>query len=275
MQQYQAGKTLWDWLNLLGVLGIPVAVAFGSLWFTAQQSKTQDAENEDNQRERALQEYIDKISDLLLNHNLRGSTLSIDSELVIIGSEIKLDKEVQTIARARTLTVLSNLDGKRKKNVLQFLYELGLLDRSNPIISLEGADLSRVTPTMFGVLEIDLPNADLSGANLVGANFQESDLSRANLFGANLLGAIFFGAYLIEADLAEANIGGANFRFARLRGANFRGAIGTTPEQLAQAKSLEGTTMPDGSTIERPGTASSFASQVLAIWQKEGRLKRP
>src|SRR5882762_1373179 len=81
VQQYQPGKTLWDWLNLLGVLAIPVAVGFGSLWFTAQQSKTQNAENEDNQRERVLQDYIDKMSDLLLKENLRQSVpkLSINS----------------------------------------------------------------------------------------------------------------------------------------------------------------------------------------------------
>src|SRR6266699_405367 len=67
------GKSLWDWLNLLAIFLIPAAVGFGTLYFTAQQNKTQDAENEDNQRERALQEYIDKISDLLLKENLRES----------------------------------------------------------------------------------------------------------------------------------------------------------------------------------------------------------
>ena len=106
VQQYQPGKTLWDWLNLLAVLAIPLAVGFGTLWFTTQQSKTQDAENEDNQRERALQEYIDKMSDLLLKENLRHSIfkLSIDGNLVITGVETKPDEEVRTIARARTLT---------------------------------------------------------------------------------------------------------------------------------------------------------------------------
>jgi hypothetical protein len=34
---------------------------------------------------------------------------------------------------------------------------------------------------------------------------------------------------------------------AYLTGANLRGAIGTTPKQLEQAKSLKGATMPDGS----------------------------
>src|SRR2546427_6099806 len=39
---YQPGKSLWDWLQLLGVLAIPVAVGFGTVWFTqAQQHRDQ------------------------------------------------------------------------------------------------------------------------------------------------------------------------------------------------------------------------------------------
>src|SRR5438067_2417203 len=53
-------KTLWDWLQLLGVLAVPIVVGFGAVWFTSQQSKVAEAENKDNQRENALQAYIDK-----------------------------------------------------------------------------------------------------------------------------------------------------------------------------------------------------------------------
>ena len=31
---YQPGKGLWDWLQLLGVLAVPVVVGFGAVWFT-------------------------------------------------------------------------------------------------------------------------------------------------------------------------------------------------------------------------------------------------
>ncbi len=60
-------KTLWDWLQLFGVLAIPVVVGFGAVWFTTRQGKVADAENKDNQRENALQAYIDKLSELLLH----------------------------------------------------------------------------------------------------------------------------------------------------------------------------------------------------------------
>ena len=58
-----AGKTLWDWLQLLAALAIPVVVGFGAVWFTSRQGKVADAENKDNQHETALQSYIDKMSE--------------------------------------------------------------------------------------------------------------------------------------------------------------------------------------------------------------------
>jgi len=217
------GKSLWDWLNLLAIFLIPAAVGFGTLWFTAQQNKTQDAENEDNQRERALQEYIDKISDLLLKENLRESipTLSVDSQLVLKGLDTKPDEEVRTIARARTLTALSRLDGDRKKEVLEYLYELGLLNGEEPIISLQGAYLRDAK-----LYRVNLSSANLSGAGFGGAYLRHADLRGTNFFctylghadlsNANLVGADLSGAYLVYADLSTAFLDGADFRRANL-----------------------------------------------------------
>src|SRR2546429_3111475 len=58
-KELQPGKALWDWLGLLAALAIPVVVGIGAAWFTAQQAKVSDKENTDNQREAALQAYID------------------------------------------------------------------------------------------------------------------------------------------------------------------------------------------------------------------------
>jgi hypothetical protein len=71
VQQYQPGKTLWDWMQLLFV---PALLALGAVWFTSRQNHDlqiaraqhqHDLElTEDNQRETALQAYIDKMSGL-------------------------------------------------------------------------------------------------------------------------------------------------------------------------------------------------------------------
>jgi hypothetical protein len=142
-------KTLWDWLQLLGVLAIPVVVGFGAVCFTTRQGKIADAENKDNQRETALQAYIDKMSELLLHEKLRDSAE---------------EDEVRKVARVRTLTILSRLDAKRKYHVLQFLYESGLIDKDRCIIDLSGGC-----------------SKGMYGAVLDGAFFWLSDLSHTNV----------------------------------------------------------------------------------------------
>jgi hypothetical protein len=208
------GKTLWDWLQLLAALAIPLVVGFGAVWFTIRQGKVADAENKDNQRETALQVYIDKMSELLLDKQLRDS------------SE---EDEVRKVARVRTLTVLSRLDSDRKRSVLQFLYESGLIDKDRCIIDLSGG-------SSYGLDGADLYEADLFGVTLSGASLRGVRLGKANMIAANLSGANLSRAYLYDADLQHADLSGANLSFAKV-----------DVEQLKKASSLKGATMPDGS----------------------------
>ena len=220
------GKTLWDWLNLLGVLAVPIVVGFGAVWFTTRQGKVVDAENKDNQREAALQAYINEMSELLLHEKLRNSAE---------------EDEVRKIARVRTLTVLRGLDPIRKGSVLQFMYKSGLIEKDKPIIHLSGSDLSNAYLNRANLTKADLTKANLGGADLTIANLGGADLKDANLSGAqlssvNLKDANLFGAHLIKAYLGGANLRGANLTGARI-----------TEEQLKKANSLQGATMPDGS----------------------------
>jgi uncharacterized protein YjbI with pentapeptide repeats len=194
-------KTLWEWLELLGTLAIPVVVVLVGAWFSFEQNKTQQeienrrAENaqkieEQRAQDAALQAYLDQMSQLMLNKDLLNS---------------KKDSEVRTLARARTLTVLGRLSGTeqlvglissdRKASVVEFLYEASLISGDSPVIALNEANLSSVNlnkSTLWG--------ANLSHANLNGANLASADLSDANLNGANLT----------SADLSDANLSGAN-----------------------------------------------------------------
>jgi hypothetical protein len=233
----ESDKTLWDWLNLLGVLAIPVVVGFGAIWFTTRQGKVADAENKDNQRETALQAYIDKISELLLHEHL---------------SELKPEyEEVRNIARVRTLTLLRGLDAIRKASVLQFLYESKLIEKGNIIIDLDGANLRKTDLRRAKLQGAYLREADLSNTNLFKANLRETDLRGAILQGANLSGADLsdtnlLGAILQGADLSNANLSRAIMMAANLSRANLQNA-GVTTEQLETVDSLQSATMPDGS----------------------------
>ncbi len=177
-----SNNTLWDWWQLLIW---PVTVAVVGFLFNRQQSETSLAVSErqhqtdlqlaeERQEEEALQTYLDHMSELLLEKNLRtaqpGST-------------------VAELARARTLTTLCQVGRRRKGVVLQFLHESHLIDRGNPVVDLRGADLS---------------NADLQGADLREVCLSGTNLTGANLAGANLSGTRLTGAVVMPRQLASA-----------------------------------------------------------------------
>jgi uncharacterized protein YjbI with pentapeptide repeats len=258
-------KTLWDLLQLLIV---PLVLVGIGLLFEMQQAERQqglekqqqaledrraEAERElaeQRAQDEALQAYLDQMSTLLLEKDLRFSTEDNATED---------SKEARTLARARTLTVLARLDPSRKADVMQFLVEAELVQKvegSEPIISLEGAslrgaDLSDAGPSaptlseqseQFQAAQEALEEAGASPrAARAGARYAIQESS------AFQVGADLSGADLSDADLSGANPSGASLSGANLSGANLRDARGVTDEQLDQAASLEGATMPDGS----------------------------
>jgi uncharacterized protein YjbI with pentapeptide repeats len=230
-------KKLWDWLELLSSLAIPVVLAVAGFWFTAQQEqrqqriedqRAQQAQKIENQRadsarqleeqraqDAALQAYLDQMNTLLLEHDLRNS---------------EEDSEVRTLARARTLTVLGRLDSGRKTQVMRFLLEADLIQRDvhvNPsgevFVSKEGPVISLETANLQGVdLRLRYQGAalqvstDLSGVNLSGANLSDANLSFSTLYGADLSDADLSNADLSEASLLEADLSWADLSDADL-----------------------------------------------------------
>ncbi len=236
---FQRGKTLWDWLQLLI---IPAVLAVGGYLFNYTTSRNEQkasvlhnqTEREiasDHQREAALQAYIDNMSELLLHEKLRESGPN---------------DEVRKIARVRTITVLPRLDAERQGSVLQFLHESGLIDKGRSIVDLHGADLSGAILDKADLREATLAEVNLSHATLREADLQGADLREADLREADLREAILVKATLIEADLRGAKLWGAKLWATNLSGANLKDAPHITTEQLNRAKSLKGATMPDG-----------------------------
>lgn len=273
-KEHQPGKTFWDWLQLVGVLLIPLVIFYATIGFNQQQDQLAQQQHQtdlqianDQQQETALQNYLDRMSDLLLNYNL---------------SKSKPSDEVREVARSRTLTLLPQLNGTRKREVLQFLHESGLIHTGHDtIVSLAGADLSHTD-----LRDANLEDADLEGAHLSGAVLSHTDLRSAYLRGADLRAANLEGANLINAYLRDANLSGIGRSkcynttniglicvagiVTNLRGADLRGAIleGTnlsgadlsnadlrganltdatvTQQQLDQVSSCKGATLPQG-----------------------------
>src|SRR5215204_586364 len=172
------GMTVRDWLQLLIV---PLALVVISFLFTMQQdARQQQTEDQRAEVERglaeqraqdeALQAYLDQLSDLLLEKDLRNS---------------EEGSEVRTLARARTATVIQRLGADGNRNVIRFLNEAGLTKNRRSSIRL-------------------LAGVDLQGAQLGGADLGSTDLSYTNLSYADLSDADLNGADLIEANLSNA-----------------------------------------------------------------------
>lgn len=178
-------KKLWDWM---GLLVIPLVLAIGVFFLNRAERKTEREIAKDGRRETALQSYIDRLTELLLEKNLLKNK----------------DEQAGDVARIRTLTVLRGLDENRKGLVVKFLHEANLIMHVNPIISLASADLS---------------NSQLKYTNLQSANFIAADLENANLEGANLKNTLLVNANLNGASLKNANLDGATLDGASLKGA--------------------------------------------------------
>jgi uncharacterized membrane protein len=260
-------RTLWDWLKLLIV---PAALAIGVYWLNRRQTE-RERNAQAAQRARELEIESERAKDEALQAYL-GHMSQLPLELRSLeGASQNAQELLMHVARARTLTVLQRLDGRRKRSVLQFLTEGGLIDRGNSSIGLRGADLSdadlneaRLNDT--DLREVNLRGADLRGADLRGADLRGADLSEANLSGlreadlskAGLGGKQLFlatGESLATPGLREFGLTNAQMQalyqgIAKLRDANLNEAVLTdatvTQTQLLLCDSLQSATMPNG-----------------------------
>lgn len=192
-----------DWLLLLAA---PLALLLLAAWFFSISRKDARAIAADHAREIALQAYFESMTKLLLEQHLLAS---------------QVGDEVYTLAHTRTVTLLPQLDPKRKLRLVQFLSESQLM----AVVDLHGADLQEVnlshmilSGANFG--GADLSKADFTKANLSRADFTKANLSEANLSGADLGKARLPGAYVSRASLKEAYLSAADLGHAILSGAN-------------------------------------------------------
>ncbi|MDH3675132.1 MAG: pentapeptide repeat-containing protein [Anaerolineae bacterium] len=179
--------------------------------------------------ETTLQNYIDRMTELLLQHNLRGS---------------EPDDEIRDIARTRTLTALRRLTEERRSSVVRFLYGARLINADRSLVDLQQADLRKVRFRKSQLQGIDFHKVRLSGSNLSGA-----DLSQANLTEATLHKFIVEDeegnvieeqpTRMIKTDLSEATLVKADLRGSSLRRANLQRA--DLSEALLNEAILDGT----------------------------------
>lgn len=218
VRQYRPAKTLWDWLQLLIV---PAVLALVVYWLnhvnshverrmSMQRDETERAIALDNQRTQLFQDYLDRMSNLLLEQKFLSP---------------QTHDEARNIARACTLTILPLLDAERKGRLLLFLYESQLITKNTPnCILLRNADFRGADLRGFDLSGANLNGANLFGAKLGRANLSESQLQNICLCEADLSGAILRSANLYEADLSRTILNSASLEEAKLMRANLSDA---------------------------------------------------
>jgi Pentapeptide repeats (8 copies) len=136
---------------------IGALIALGGV-FTAQMvsialddRRTQEARDLEAQRTReaALQNYFEQVGKLLIEKPLRRS---------------RPGDNLSAVVRAQTLSVLEGLAPERKRILLLFLYEWGLIYERKLVVSLVAANLSNAKLSMANLRGADLIEADLRGA---------------------------------------------------------------------------------------------------------------
>jgi uncharacterized protein YjbI with pentapeptide repeats len=237
----------------------------------------------DHQQEEALQAYFNQMADLLLKEKLSKfsaeevrNTARIRTLTVVRGLDAKRKgsvllflKDSELIDREAVVD-LSGADLSGASVTFASLNRVNLSEANLSGANLSGMNLSKSYLGGTNLSGANLSNADLGGTDLFQANLSGANLTRAKLSGANVNGADLRGCCLNKADLREADLSGVNLNVGDLVGANLRGAnlggakllgadlreadlsladlsgieIGET--ELEKAKSLEGTTMPDG-----------------------------
>jgi uncharacterized protein YjbI with pentapeptide repeats len=252
-QEFQRGKTLWDWMQLLIV---PVVLAVGAFLFNRSERRNEQYIAEQRAQDATLQTYLDQMTELLLK----------DKEKLY---KSQLNNEVRQVARVRTLTALRRLDSDRRNILLRFLHDAKLIGRDpGSIIDLKNIDLTRVDLSDTQIYQVNLQGAVLEDANLCAAKFfgsilRDAFLTRANLTWASIEAADLSGAKLIDAILHKANLRGTKLHGSILYGADLTGAIlhgadltgaflkraTVTEEQLKPCKTLRSAILPDGTKV--------------------------
>jgi len=237
LKQSKSSKLTWieiciEVLKFIAPLTISIAV----FWLSVQQNKTSD----DNQKQQVMSDYFEQMTDLILDSKKYGEFKGKENSLA------------RSIARAKTLSTLRQLDGVRKGQVLKFLYEADLVgsctvdltklqlgDCKERHLDLKEAKLDEATFEQLNLQKISLaginlegaslayaqlPEIGLAGANMTGVKLYGANLTKAHLAGVHMSGAILEKAQFIDVKLQDADLRGAKLTDANLRGANLQNA---------------------------------------------------
>jgi uncharacterized protein YjbI with pentapeptide repeats len=179
-------------LDLLKAFATPITTLLIALFVTGELEKQKCKDTEEQNRQEALKNYLTQMTSLL-----------VDKEL----SKQSHDKPIVIAARALTLSLMSELDEKRNRQLIEFLSNAELIQNS----------VDNTSPNL-------LRGTNLSECMLENCNFSSADIRYCNFSRADLRGCDFSSTDLRGCDFSGAKLNKANFRFANLEYAKFTDA---------------------------------------------------
>ena len=133
-------KSFWDWLQLLIV---PLMLALGAFYLNSAADFRDYQIAQERKQQEILTDYFSKMQGLIVETKKSKQTPGSKES----NSKERLLLEFRPTAQALTLSVLEQLDGKRKGKVITYLAESQLITADNnepspqPEIELDGANL--------------------------------------------------------------------------------------------------------------------------------------
>lgn len=113
----------------------------------------------------------------------------MDAPLMANKVTLKADPIVATIARAKTLEVVRQLDAYRKVHLIEFLYEVKQLQSNGQPLDLFDAEMADLNFTRGREIHRNLRHLSLPEALLTNSSFSRRDLAYADSSGSDLTSA--------------------------------------------------------------------------------------
>jgi uncharacterized protein YjbI with pentapeptide repeats len=194
---------------------------------------------QEQKHQEILTDYFSKMQDLIVETKKSKQTPGSKES----NSEERLLLEFRTTAQALTLSVLEQLDGKRKGKVITYLAESQLITANNdnqsslpevendnpsslPEIKLNGANLKEIVLKNVDLYSIiDMKNKDriINGIKINNANMERANLSKVNLFKSDLMGSNLENATLQNVNFAGSTMKSSRFINGQITDVDFTG----------------------------------------------------
>lgn len=211
-------KYCFKWIELFLSALFPIIFGIFTVVFTIQQdsiaraNRGQDQALADELRKQIVYDsFINDISKSLLRREFNRSDLNSLRDI-----------------RVKTLNALRQVDSKRKREIILFLYENELIRRNNitteTLLNIDQGDLSGIRFIRSSNIKCQLDNLHLPGVLASNLTFEDCRLPYAQFDGASMVGSKFIRSNLFSSKFVDANLTDALFYGNNMRNLNLSGA---------------------------------------------------